>query len=482
MRSFFTSVSFAKALLGPVLAVPVLLGDIPGLSPGAENMLAVAIIMAAWWATEAFPLAVTALLPLILLPALGIMPMSQTASSYAHPITFLLLGGFALALAVERVNLHVRAAYGFLSLIRARASLLVAVLMGIGAASSMWISNTSTTLMLLPVAISITQMIRQHLTDLTPKQLHDFDVSVFLGLAFGATVGGMGTIIGTPPNAFAVGFIQTTYGIEIGFIDWMTFAVRFMLIMLPLIWLVLTQVTHPVRFALKPDMQARMRAHYHALGSPSVAERRVLTILLLTVLAWMSRKYVVGVLGLTGITDTTIAIAALFSLFIVPAGDREGALLDWNDMARIPWGVLVLFGGGFALAAGISDSGLSTWIGKNLSVVGTASVIIIVLSIVAVIVFLTEITSNTATTTTFLPVIAALALEIGQAPLVLILPATLAASCAFMFPVATPPNAIVFGSGQVRIVDMMRAGLWLNVLGMGVLTLFAIYALPLIFY
>lgn len=445
-------------------------------------MLAVAIIMAAWWATEAFPLAVTALLPLILLPAFGIMPMSQTASSYAHPITFLLLGSFALALAVERVNLHVRAAYGFLSLIRARASLLVAVLMGIAAVSSMWISNTSTTLMLLPVAISITQMIRQHLTDLTPKQLHDFDVSVFLGLAFGATVGGMGTIIGTPPNAFAVGFIQTTYGIEIGFIDWMTFAVPFMLIMLPLIWLVLTQVTHPVRFALKPDMQASMRAHYHALGSPSVAERRVLTIFLLTVLAWMSRKYVVGVLGLTGITDTTIAIAALFSLFIVPAGDREGALLDWNDMARIPWGVLVLFGGGFALAAGISDSGLSTWIGKNLSVVGTASVIIIVLSIVAVIVFLTEITSNTATTTTFLPVIAALALEIGQAPLVLILPATLAASCAFMFPVATPPNAIVFGSGQVRIVDMMRAGLWLNVLGMGVLTLFAIYALPLIFY
>lgn len=204
MRSFFTSVSFAKALLGPVLAVPVLLGDIPGLSPGAENMLAVAIIMAAWWATEAFPLAVTALLPLILLPALGIMPMSQTASSYAHPITFLLLGGFALALAVERVNLHVRAAYVFLSLIRARASLLVAVLMGIAAVSSMWISNTSTTLMLLPVAISITQMIRQHLTDLTPKQLHDFDVSVFLGLAFGATVGGMGTIIGTPQRQHAL--------------------------------------------------------------------------------------------------------------------------------------------------------------------------------------------------------------------------------------------------------------------------------------
>ena len=216
-------------------------------------MLAVAIVMAVWWATEALPLAVTSLTPIILLPALDIMPMAQTTGSYTHPVTFLLFGGFVLALAIERCGLHIRAAYGFLSLIRAQARYLVAVLMGVAAVTSMWISNTATTLMLLPVAISVTRMMRQHLTGLTAKQLNDFDVSVFLGLAFGATLGGMATMIGTAPNAFAVGFIQTTYNIEIGFLDWMMFAVPLMLVMLPLAWFVLTRITNPVSFAITPD-------------------------------------------------------------------------------------------------------------------------------------------------------------------------------------------------------------------------------------
>ena len=441
-------------------------------------MLAVAIVMAVWWATEALPLAVTSLTPIILLPALDIMPMAQTTGSYTHPVTFLLFGGFVLALAIERCGLHIRAAYGFLSLIRAQARYLVAVLMGVAAVTSMWISNTATTLMLLPVAISITHMMRQHLTDLTSKQLHDFDVSIFLGLAFAATLGGMATIIGTAPNAFAVGFIQTTYNIEIGFLDWMMFAVPLMVVMLPLVWLVLTRITNPVSFAITPDTQKEMRRHYHELGALSTYEKRVLAVFVVTVLAWISRKYVVGALGISGITDTTVAIGAVFLLFTVPAGDREGALLDWSDLTRMPWGVLLLFGGGFALAAGISHSELSNWIGAQLSVVAAAPLVVILLCLVALIVFLTEITSNTATTTTFLPVIAALALEIGQPPLMLVIPATLAASCAFMFPVATPPNAIVFGSGQVNIANMVRAGFWINLLGVGMLTLLALYLVP----
>lgn len=441
-------------------------------------MLAVAIVMAVWWATEALPLAVTSLTPIILLPALDIMPMAQTTGSYTHPVTFLLFGGFVLALAIERCGLHIRAAYGFLSLIRAQARYLVAVLMGVAAVTSMWISNTATTLMLLPVAISITHMMRQHLTDLTSKQLHDFDVSIFLGLAFAATLGGMATIIGTAPNAFAVGFIQTTYNIEIGFLDWMMFAVPLMVVMLPLVWLVLTRITNPVSFAITPDTQKEMRRHYHELGALSTYEKRVLAVFVVTVLAWISRKYIVGALGISGITDTTVAIGAVFLLFTVPAGDREGALLDWSDLTRMPWGVLLLFGGGFALAAGISHSELSNWIGAQLSVVAAAPLVVILLCLVALIVFLTEITSNTATTTTFLPVIAALALEIGQPPLMLVIPATLAASCAFMFPVATPPNAIVFGSGQVNIANMVRAGFWINLLGVGMLTLLALYLVP----
>ena len=441
-------------------------------------MLAVVIVMAVWWATEALPLAVTSLAPIILLPALDIMPMAQTTGSYTHPVTFLLFGGFVLALAIERCGLHIRAAYGFLSLIRAQARYLVAVLMGVAAVTSMWISNTATTLMLLPVAISITHMMRQHLIDLTSKQLHNFDVSIFLGLAFGATLGGMATIIGTAPNAFAVGFIQTTYNIEIGFLDWMMFAVPLMLVMLPLVWFVLTHITNPVSFAITPDTQKEMRRHYHELGALTAYEKRVLAVFVVTVLAWMSRKYIVGALGISGITDTTVAIGAVFMLFTVPAGDREGALLDWSDLTRMPWGVLLLFGGGFALAAGISHSELSNWIGAQLSVVAAAPLVVILLCLVALIVFLTEITSNTATTTTFLPVIAALALEIGQPPLMLVIPATLAASCAFMFPVATPPNAIVFGSGQVNIANMVRAGFWINLLGVGMLTLLALYLVP----
>jgi sodium-dependent dicarboxylate transporter 2/3/5 len=470
--------SFLKLLVGPALAVLVLQLDIPGLSTAGQNMLVVAIVMAVWWATEALPLAVTSLTPIILLPALDIMPMAQTTGSYTHPVTFLLFGGFVLALAIERCGLHIRAAYGFLSLIRAQARYLVAVLMGVAAVTSMWISNTATTLMLLPVAISITHMMRQHLTDLTSKQLHDFDVSIFLGLAFAATLGGMATIIGTAPNAFAVGFIQTTYNIEIGFLDWMMFAVPLMLVMLPLVWFVLTRITNPVSFAITPDTQKEMRRHYHELGTLSTYEKRVLAVFVVTVLAWISRKYIVGALGISGITDTTVAIGAVFLLFTVPAGDREGALLDWSDLTRMPWGVLLLFGGGFALAAGISHSELSNWIGAQLSVVAAAPLVVILLCLAALIVFLTEITSNTATTTTFLPVIAALALEIGQPPLMLVIPATLAASCAFMFPVATPPNAIVFGSGQVNIANMVRAGFWINLLGVGMLTLLALYLVP----
>ena len=348
-------------------------------------MLAVAIVMAVWWATEALPLAVTSLTPIILLPALDIMPMAQTTGSYTHPVTFLLFGGFVLAFAIERCGLHIRAAYGFLSLIHAQARYLVAVLMGVAAVTSMWISNTATTLMLLPVAISITHMMRQHLTDLTSKQLHDFDVSIFLGLAFAATLGGMATIIGTAPNAFAVGFIQTTYNIEIGFLDWMMFAVPLMLLMLPLVWFVLTRITNPVSFAITPDTQKEMRRQYHELGALSTYEKRVLAVFVVTVLAWISRKYIVGALGISGITDTTVAIGAVFLLFTLPAGDREGALLDWSGLTRMPWGVLLLFGGGFALAAGISHSELSNWIGAQLSVVTAAPLVAILLCLVALI-------------------------------------------------------------------------------------------------
>lgn len=468
-----------KILIGPLLAMPVLLTDFAGLSVSGERMLAVAVLMAVWWAVEAFPLAVTSLVPLILLPAFGITPMPEVAGSYTHPITFLLFGGFVLAIAIEKCGLHERTAYKFLSLLGVNARYLVGGLMLVAGFTSMWITNTSTTLMLLPVAISMTLMIRENFSHLDAKELDDFDIAVFLGLAQGATLGGISTIIGTAPNAYAAGFIESSFGIEISFAQWMSFGVPLMLVMLPLSWLLLTRVMHPVDFDITDEMRGLMADRLKALGALSTSEKRVMFVFLLTVLAWMSRKYVIAAFGLTGITDTTVAIGAVFLLFLIPAGDRPGTLMTWPDMNKLPWGVLLLFGGGFALAGGISGSGVSGWIGAQLAPIGVAPVFIILLCVVAVIVFLTEITSNVATTTTFLPVVAALALEIGQPSLQLVIPAALAASFAFMFPVATPPNAIVFGSGKVTIRNMLRAGLGLNLVSIVVLTLFGLYVLPL---
>ena len=468
-----------RILLGLVLAAPPLFFDIAGLSVAGERTLAVAILMASWWALEAMPLAVTALVPLLLMPAFEITPLRDTAGSYTHPISFLLFGGFTLALAIEKCGLHMRAAYMFLSLLAVHARHLIGGLMLIAATISMWISNTSTTLMLLPVAISITLMVRQHFEDASGEQMDNFEASMFLGLAYGATLGGVSTMIGTAPNAYAVGFIQSTYGIEISFLDWMRFGVPLMLVMLPLTWVVLTYLLYPVNFRMTAKVRGLMAEKLVALGAFSTSEKRVMMVFLATVLAWMSRRFVTNALGIDGISDTTIAIAAVFLLFTVPAGDREGTLLEWDDMTKLPWGVLLLFGGGFALAAGITASGLSVWIGSELAPLGVMPLIVMLLAILAVLVFLTEITSNAATTTTFLPVVAALALELGQPPLQLIVPVTLGASFAFMFPVATPPNAIIFGTGRISMRQMIRAGLVLNIIGTIVLALFAYFVLPL---
>ena len=468
-----------RIVLGLVLAMPPLFFDIAGLSVDGERMLAVAILMAAWWALEAMPLAVTALAPLLLMPSLNILPMRETAGSYAHPILFLLFGGFTLALVIEKCGLHMRAAYKLLSMLGVHARDLIAGLMVIAAFLSMWISNTSTTIMLLPVAISITVMVRQNFAKLAAQQLDNFEAAVFLGLAYGATLGGISTMIGTAPNAYAVGFIQSTYGVEITFLDWMRFGVPLMLIMVPLAWAILTFLLYPIDFRMTEEIRGIMRRDLTALGPVSTTEKRVMMVFLATVLAWMLRPYLTGALGISGISDTTISIAAVFLLFTVPAGDREGALLEWDDMAKLPWGVLLLFGGGFALAAGITASGLSAWIGSQLAPLGGMPLLVILLAIATVLIFLTEITSNTATITTFLPIIAALAVSLGQPPLQLIVPVALAASFAFMFPVATPPNAIIFGTGRIRMQQMIRAGLVLNVLGVIVLALFAYFILPM---
>ena len=304
---------------------------------------------------------------------------------------------------------------------------------------------------------------------------------MLLGLAYAATLGGMATLVGTPPNAFMAGFMADSYGIEIDFARWMIVGVPLTLIMLPITWFVLTRVLYPVKFKGTPQAKARINRMYEALGPITTAEKRTFWLFLALVLGWLFRRPLVEITGLTALTDAGIAMMAATAAFIIPSERGGQPLMRWEDTRKLPWDVLILFGGGLALASGMTATGLTGWLGEQLAPLGTINIALLVLASAALVIFLTELTSNLATTATILPVMAAIAIETGQDPLIFVVPVTLAASCAFMLPVATPPNAIVFSSGQVSIPRMMRAGLVLNLIGVGVLSVIALKLVPLVF-
>ncbi|MEP3890949.1 MAG: DASS family sodium-coupled anion symporter [Hellea sp.] len=467
---------------GPFLAAIVFFMFRPdGLPMAGTATAAFALWMAIWWATEAIPVAATAFLPLILFPIFNVTPMTETAAKYGHPIIFLFLGGFVIALAIERSGLHVRAALKVFRRAGLNGSSLVGGFMLSAALISMWISNTSTTLMLLPIAASVTLVIRDTMKKLSKTELRNFETSMLLGLAYGATLGGMATLVGTPPNAFMAGFMADTYGVEIDFARWMLVGLPIAAIMLPLTWLALTKFLYPVNFKATPEARDYINNLSKDLGPMSKAERRIGVLFLILVAGWLMRKPFMSATGITGITDTTIAMAAALAAFIIPSGKDGEALMTWETMKALPWGVLILFGGGLALAAGMTASGLTLWLGEQLAPLVSIHLAVLILASVLLVIFLTEMTSNLATTATILPVMAAIAVKTGYDPLVFVIPVTLAASCAFMLPVATPPNAIVFSSGKVSIPRMMRAGLVLNLLGVLVLSAVALKVVPLVF-
>lgn len=467
---------------GPVAALLVYLLFRPDdLSTAGQLTAAAAVLMAIWWATEAAPVAVTALLPLILFPILGIAPISVTAPAYANPIIFLFLGGFVIALAIERANLHKRVALTIFRLAGVNGRSLVAGFMLAGAFLSMWISNTSTTLMLLPIVMSVIVVVRESMPELSQKARHHFEMAMLLGLAYGATLGGMTTLVGTPPNAFMVGFMQSTYDIEIDFARWMMVGVPLAIIMLPITWLALTRLVFKVNFKASDEARNQIRALSGNIGPITQAERRIGFLFVALVMGWMLRKPIISLTGAAELTDAGLAIFAATAAFLIPSGSQPGNLLRWEDTSRLPWGVLILFGGGLALAAGMSSSGLTLWIGQQLAPLGSINLAILIIAATALVIFLTELTSNLATTATFLPVMAALAVETGYDPLMFVIPVTLAASCAFMLPVATPPNAIVFSSGRLTIPTMMRAGIALNVVSVAILSMIALWLAPSVF-
>ncbi|MBL4568040.1 MAG: SLC13/DASS family transporter [Porticoccus sp.] len=418
--------------------------------------------MALWWLTEATSIYATALLPLALMPLTGASTIKETASAYAHPLIFLFLGGFILALALERWHLHRRFAIRVLKLIGTKPATLVGGFMFVAATLSMWITNTATTLVMLPILLSIISLL-----DKDSPHRKNFSLCLLLGVAYAASIGGIGTIIGTVPNMFTVSFIQSELDIDISFAQWMTIGLPIVVLFVPLVWWMLTQWIYP------PGDEAIDRSFLDEKPEPwTMGAKLTLTIFLLTAACWICRPLLIEWPPLSGLSDTGIAIIAALLLFSIPVNLKQREfLMDWDTALKVPWGVLILFGGGLALAGAIRANGVGELLANQLSILQGVPPLVMTLMVVSLIIFLTELTSNTATTTALIPIFAVMAEGLGINPLAIILPATIAASCAFMLPVATPPNAIVFSSNLISIPEMAKAGFWLNLTGILLISL-----------
>lgn len=440
------------------------------ISNQAWVVAAIAVLMAVWWGTESIPLPVTALLPLALFPLMGIMSFKDAAASYASPSVYLFLGGFILALAIQSSGLHKRMALSVITSFNNSATGIVGILMAISFFISMWVMNTSTTLMLLPICIALSVNISESLPNIDKDNSRNFETALFLGIAYASSMGGMSSLVGTAPNLVFVGFMQENFAMEISFLDWMKVALPIGLTMLIVGFFVLTKLLFPIKFDLNIEAKRKINQSLHKLGPMSIDEKKVLTLFGLTAFFWVARTYLNVYPIFANLTDAGIAIIAAIFLFIIPSQNKKTDLLVWDETKKLPWGLLILFGGGLSLAKAINNSGLGQWLGESFILAVNFEPWIIVLLVVTFIIFLTELTSNTATTSTFLPIVASIGVAASISPLHIAIPIVLASSLAFMLPVATPPNAIVYGSGRLKISDMIRAGFVLNIFGIMIIT------------
>ena len=438
-----------------------------GLAPEAQRLAAVAVWMAVWWTSEAVPIPATALLPIVAFPLLDIMPASKVTASYAHHLVFLFMGGFMIAVTMERWGLDRRIALHVIRRSGAGASGLVLGFMLATAALSMWVSNTAATMMMVTIGLAVIGQLLP--SDETGR--HPLGTALMLGIAYAASIGGVATLIGTPPNAILAGVLEQNYGIEVSFVRWMLFALPLSVVMLFLTWWYLTHLAFPLRTVELPDAKREISRQLDQLGCMQVPERRVAIVFTCVASLWILHG-LISWEPFAAVKDSTIAIAGALVLFALPAGGgHDCALLNWKTAVRIPWDIIILFGGGFALAAGFGETGLTVWLAEQLHILQGAPALVVLFAVGLLVIFLTEVTSNTATASLFLPVLGALGLAIGMSPLLLMASAALCASFAFMLPVATPPNAIVFGSHCIHISQMMRAGVWLNLVGVLLITL-----------
>lgn len=477
-------------LLGLILSTLVYALMPDGVEHGAKLTAAVAVLMAVWWMTEALPIAATSLLPLVAFPVFGTeVEMDTVGASYGNPIIFLFLGGFLIALAMQRWNLHRRIALITLSVMGNKPGPMIAGFMVATGFVSMWVSNTATAVMMLPIGISVLMIVSKVIggavtdasgtvaadsddsqddTGLDAVVKSNFGTALMLGIAYSASIGSLGTIIGTPPNLFLVGYLKDNHDISIGFGQWMLVGVPLAVVMMVIAWFLLVKVLFKPEIDEIPGGRELIREELQKLGPMSTGEKLVLGMFVLAAVSWISLPLIFDE---PPISDEGIAMVIGLLLFLIPGGANRGVrLLDWDTAEKLPWGVLLLFGGGLALSAQFSSSGLTEWIGKSTSGLGVLPTVFVVAIFALIILFLTELTSNTATAATFVPVVGGVALGLDLDPLLLTIPVALAATCAFMLPVATPPNAVAYGSGYVTVAQMVKGGLWLNVVGIVLIT------------
>ena len=474
----------------------LLLGSSEGLSPDGRAVAAIGTLMAIWWMSEAIPLSATSLLPIVLIPMLTDRTVSEATAPYASSIVFLFLGGFLIAIAMEKWNLHRRIALLTLRKVGVEPKRIVLGMMLATGFLSMWVSNTATTLMMLPIGLSILTLVIERSrsgTDAQAEQLaaggkisdiveddniRRFGICLILSIAWSATIGGLGTLLGSPPNAIVAGYVADELGRKIGFLEWMMIGLPLSLVFILIAWFLMTNVIFRFHLNEVPGGRRMIDEQISALGPVTQGERMVMIVFGSAAFLWVVPGLLTSITGsdlgfLGALDDTAIAIAAGIALFILPGRGRTTMVLNWKDAEDgLPWGVLLLFGGGLSLAGAVAASGLDEWFGQQVQGLGLLPPILLVMAVTALILFLTEVTSNTATAATFIPILGGVALGIGVDPMALLIPAAFAATCAFMLPVGTPPNAIVFGTGAVTIGQMARGGFVLNIVGIFLITMF----------
>ena len=466
-------------LLGPTLFILTRYAlHLEGLSDQGNAMLACTLWVSIWWITEAMPIAATSLLPIILFPLSGALPLDDTTASFGHRYIFLYLGGFILALSIEKWNLHKRIALNIINLIGTDVRKIILGFMLATAFLSMWISNTATAMMMLPIGIAIVKQMKDLKSTPEDENLI-FGKALMLSIAFSASIGGLATLIGTPPNLVFAGIVQELYGIEISFLDWIKFGLPISLMLLYISWLYLTRVAFKFQQTEFEEGQVEIKRQLSHLGKMSYEEKIVLFVFVLTGFSWITRSFFLNIF-LPDLDDSIIALIAGVCLFIFNSSspDENEKIMHWEDAVKLPWGILLLFGSGLAIASGFQASGLATFIAEKMVHLNGFSIFIILLVVITVVNFLTEITSNLATIAMLLPILAPTAVMLDVHPYLLMVGATLAASCAFMLPVATPPNAVVFGSNYLKISDMVRAGIVMNIISILLVLLMVYFVLP----